>query len=167
MFIHTFTLRSALARFHLQVMITFTDHLMFRLFGSTWLHNVRNAGITYWVLAVADNRTADLVLASGAGQCFMAEEMEVDDLNAGVGCRGVGCRGRTVGRRGVGAKVVKAKGYGMAGMMHNMGCGVWDAICCDVKACSTPPPTCPAPGCRGQLRGQDLAAAHLPTAPPI
>lgn len=101
MFIHTFTPIPTLARSHTQVMITFTDHLMFRLFGSTWLHNVRNAGITYWVLAVADNRTADLVLASGAGQCFMAEEMEVDDLNAGVGCRG-----RTVGRRGVGAKVV-------------------------------------------------------------
>ncbi|GAX81831.1 hypothetical protein CEUSTIGMA_g9259.t1 [Chlamydomonas eustigma] len=64
------------------VMITFTDHQMFKLFGSTWLHNLEKAGITYWVVAVADNKTADLVLKSGAHHCFMAEDMEVDDLSA-------------------------------------------------------------------------------------
>jgi len=64
------------------VMITFTDHLMFKLFGSTWLYNVQKAGISYWVLAVADNRTAELVTSMKAAQCFMAEEMEVDNLHA-------------------------------------------------------------------------------------
>ena len=44
------------------------------------------------VLAVADNRTAEVVLRSGAGQCFMAEEIEVDNLHAGVrACGGEGC----------------------------------------------------------------------------
>ena len=103
-------------------MITFTDHQMYRLFGATWLHNVKAAGITYWVLAVTDNQTAELVGGrggvgafseqgvprfstanrppihrlsppippfqvhrSGAHQCFMADEMEVDNLDAGEG----------------------------------------------------------------------------------
>ena len=44
-----------------QVMIAFTDSNMFKMFGATWLHNVKAAGITYWVLAVTDNKTAELV----------------------------------------------------------------------------------------------------------
>lgn len=42
-------------------MIAFTDQNMFRLFGSTWLHNLKAAGVDYWVLAVTDNRTAEMV----------------------------------------------------------------------------------------------------------
>ena len=34
---------------------------MFRLFGSTWINNLKAAGVTYWVLAVTDNKTAELV----------------------------------------------------------------------------------------------------------
>lgn len=64
------------------VMITFTDSVMFSLFGRSWLNNVRAAGITYWVLAVADERTAQLVLREGAWQCFLAHELEVDNLEA-------------------------------------------------------------------------------------
>ncbi len=59
------------------VMITFTDHLMFNLFGTTWRHNVEKAGIDYWVLSAADNRTAELLRVKGVDHCFMAEDMEV------------------------------------------------------------------------------------------
>ena len=65
------------------VMITFTDHGMFNMYGETWLHNVRQAGISYWVLAAQDRRTADLLVSKGATQCFMGEEIEVDNLHAG------------------------------------------------------------------------------------
>jgi hypothetical protein len=78
-----------LSREHLQqyavngtVMITFTDSVMFGLFGRSWLNNIKAAGITYWVLAVADERTAQMVLREGAWQCFLAHELEVDNLEA-------------------------------------------------------------------------------------
>lgn len=48
-------------------MIAFTDQNMFRLFGSTWLNNLRAAGVTYWALAVTDNKTAETVGAGGGG----------------------------------------------------------------------------------------------------
>ncbi|KXZ54677.1 hypothetical protein GPECTOR_4g743 [Gonium pectorale] len=64
------------------VLLTLTNSVMFHNFGDTWLHHVRKAGITYWVLAVADNHTAHLVHSRGAHQCFLVQENEIDNTNA-------------------------------------------------------------------------------------
>ncbi|GLC34363.1 hypothetical protein PLESTB_000737400 [Pleodorina starrii] len=64
------------------VLLTFTNSVMFRNFGPTWLHHVRQAGIKYWVLAVADNETARLVRSHGADHCFLVHENEIDDTAA-------------------------------------------------------------------------------------
>ncbi|EFJ47189.1 hypothetical protein VOLCADRAFT_92385 [Volvox carteri f. nagariensis] len=64
------------------VMVAFTNSIMFRNFGPTWLHHVRKAGIKYWVLAVADNDTAKLVRNYGADHCFLVHENEIDDTAA-------------------------------------------------------------------------------------
>jgi hypothetical protein len=41
------------------------------------------AGITYWVLAVPDEKSARAAYDRGMRQCFYAHEMEVDKLHAG------------------------------------------------------------------------------------
>ncbi|KXZ42496.1 hypothetical protein GPECTOR_141g694 [Gonium pectorale] len=54
------------------VLVTVVDKLVWRIFGPSWVENIRAANISYWLVAALDPETSLALGAAGVEQCFNA-----------------------------------------------------------------------------------------------